>query len=36
MAQTAIALRTGASISGRLLAQSAVTLDGNTVVEPAP
>ena len=29
-------LRTGASINGRLLAQTAVTLDGSTVVEPAP
>jgi hypothetical protein len=36
LTQTSIALRTGASINGRLLAQAAVTLDGNTVVEPAP
>ena len=33
--QTAITLRTGASINGRLLAQTAVSLDGSTVVEPA-
>jgi hypothetical protein len=33
---TQIALRTGASINGRLLAQTAVTIDGSTVVEPAP
>lgn len=30
------ALRTGASINGRLLAQTAVNLDSNAVVEPAP
>jgi hypothetical protein len=29
-------LETGASINGRLLAQTAVTLDGSAVVEPAP
>ena len=34
--QTAIALATGASITGRLLAQTAVTLESNAVVEPAP
>ncbi len=34
LCQTAITLRTGASINGRLHAQSAVTLDGATVVEP--
>jgi len=36
LGQTSIALHTGASINGRLLAQTAVTLDGSTVVEPAP
>ena len=36
LTQTSIALHTGASINGRLLAQAAVTLDGNAVVEPAP
>jgi hypothetical protein len=36
LCHTAIALASGASINGRLLAQSAVTIDGSTVVEPAP
>ena len=36
LSQTAIAMQTGASINGRLLAQSAVTLDQNTVTRPAP
>jgi hypothetical protein len=36
LTQTSIALRTGASINGRLLAQTAVTLDGSAVVQPAP
>jgi hypothetical protein len=36
LTQTAITLRTGASINGRLLAQTAVNLDSNAVVEPAP
>ena len=36
LSKTAITLRTGASINGRLLAQTAVALDGNTVVAPAP
>jgi hypothetical protein len=36
LSQTAITLRTGASINGRLLAQTAVNLDSNSVVEPAP
>jgi len=35
LAQTSIALHTGASINGRLLAQTAVNLDGSTVVAPA-
>ncbi len=34
LCQTEIALKTSASINGRLLAQSAVTLEGNTVVAP--
>jgi hypothetical protein len=33
---TEIALGTGASVSGRLFAQTAVTLEGNAVVQPAP
>jgi Ice-binding-like/Bacterial Ig-like domain len=33
---TAITLETGSSVHGRLLAQTAVSLDGSTVVEPAP
>ena len=33
---TAITLQTGAVVHGRLLAQTAVNMDGNTVVEPAP
>jgi hypothetical protein len=36
LAETSIALRTGASITGRLLSQTAVNIDGSTVVEPAP
>jgi len=35
LTQTSVTLRTGASINGRLLAQTAVNLDGSTVVEPA-
>lgn len=35
LSQTSITLRTGASINGRLLAQTAVAIDGSTVVEPA-
>ena len=33
LSQTSITLRTGASANGRLLAQTAVTLAGNTVVK---
>jgi hypothetical protein len=36
LCKTMINLRTGATMSGRLFAQSAVTLDSSTVVEPAP
>lgn len=35
LAQTMIAMKTGASANGRLLAQTAVTLDQNTVIQPA-
>jgi hypothetical protein len=35
LTQTSVALRTGASINGRLLAQTAVSVDGSAVVEPA-
>jgi len=35
LTQTSATLRTGATINGRLLAQTAVTLDGSTLVEPA-
>ncbi len=36
LCQTSIALRTGASINGRLLAQTAVNIDGSAIVQPAP
>ncbi len=35
LARTNVTLRTGASINGRLLAQTAVSIDGATVVQPA-
>ncbi len=34
LTRTSVTLRTGASINGRLLAQTAVSLDGSTLVEP--
>lgn len=36
LSQTSIAEKTGASITGRLMAQTAVTLDHNAVTQPAP
>jgi Ice-binding-like len=36
LGQTAITLKTGASINGRLLAQTAVSLSASSVVEPTP
>ena len=36
LTQTSVTLRTGASLNGRLLAQTAVNIDGSTVVAPAP
>ena len=36
LSQTLVAMRTGASLNGRLLAQTAVTLDACTIVQPAP
>ena len=36
LCQTMINLRTGASLAGRLMAQTAVTLDASTVTRPAP
>lgn len=35
LAKTMIAVKTGASVTGRLLAQTAVTLQMNTVTQPA-
>ncbi len=36
ISSTEITLATGASVNGRLLSQTAVTLDSSTVVQPAP
>jgi hypothetical protein len=36
LTQTAISVRTGASVEGRLMAQTAVSIDSSTVVQPAP
>ena len=36
LSATAITLRTGASIRGRLMAQTAVSIDSSTVTQPAP
>jgi hypothetical protein len=35
LTMTSIAVHTGATVNGRLMAQTAVTLDGNMIVEPA-
>jgi hypothetical protein len=35
LTKTGITLRTGATVTGRLLAQTAVVIDTATVVEPA-
>jgi hypothetical protein len=36
LSQTSTPLHTGASINGRLFAQTAVSIDGSTVVQPSP
>lgn len=36
LAKTMVAVKTGASVNGRLMAQTAVTLEKNSVTQPAP
>ena len=36
LAKTMVAMKTGASMNGRLLAQTAVTLQMNSITQPAP
>ena len=36
LAKTLVAVKTGASVNGRLLAQTAVTLEKNSITQPAP
>ena len=36
LAKTMVAVNTGASVNGRLLAQTAVTLKMNSITQPAP
>lgn len=36
LSQTSVTLRTGATVTGRLLAQTAVNIDGSVIIEPAP
>lgn len=36
LSQTAIAVHTGAAVEGRLMAQTAVSIDSSTIVQPAP
>ena len=36
LSQTGVSMKTGASLNGRLLAQTAITLSSNTIAEPAP
>ena len=36
LAKTLVAVKTGASVNGRLLAQTAITLQKNTLTQPAP
>lgn len=36
LAKTMVAVKTGASVNGRLLAQTAVTLEKNSITQPAP